>query len=166
MALIAGGEAIGNMRAAQRAAASLDWTETHVGEWTDRGPFSGPMIVSAAAVAHGLMGAMMYYGFIETARRIRAGRSVAAHRDYMARLIAPMSEVAAQNPYAMFPKAFSAGEVSVRSNANRKLVTPFLKNMVAKDRVNQGAAVVMTTGARARELGVAEETWVYLRGHA
>ena len=166
MALIAGGEALGNMRAAQRLDTGLDWAETHAGEWTDRGVFSGPMIVSAAAVAHGLMGAMMYYGFIETARRIRAGRSVAAHRDYMARLIAPMSEIAAQNPYAMFPKAFSAGEVSARSDANRKLVTPFLKNMVAKDRVNQGAAVVMTTVARARELGVAEETWVYLRGHA
>ena len=166
IALIAGGEAIGNMRAAQRSGAGLDWAETQAGEWTDRGPFSGPMIVSAAELAHGLMGAMMYYGFIETARRIRAGRSVAEHRDYMARRIAPMSEVAAQNPYAMFPQSFSVDEIAAPTQANRKLVSPFLKNMVAKDGVNQGAAVVMTTAGHARALGVTEEKWVYLRGHA
>ena len=166
LALISGGEAIGNMRAAQRAGASLDWSETHAGEWTDRGPFNGPMIVSQTELAHGLMDAMMYYGFIETARRIKAGRSVSEHRAYMANLIAPMSERAAQNPYAMFPQAFSESEISNPTSANRNLISPFLKNMVAKDGVNQGAAVVMTTVGAARELGIAEEKWVYLRGHA
>ena len=166
MALIAGGEALGNMRAAQRSGATLDWSETHTGDWTDRGPFDGPMIVSQTELAHGLMGAMSYYGFIETARRIKAGRSVAAHRDYMAKLIAPMSERAAQNPFAMFRQAFSADEIATPTAANRNLISPFLKNMVAKDGVNQGAAVVMTTIAEARILGVPEEKWVFLRGHA
>jgi len=100
-ALIAGGEALANMRAAQRSGTTLDWSETYLGDWTDRGWFGGPMIVSQTEIAHGLMDAMPYYGFIETARRIRAGRSVADHRDYMAKLIAPMSGVAAQNPYSM-----------------------------------------------------------------
>ena len=166
VAMVAGGEALGNMRAAQRSGTSLDWAETHAGEWTDRGPFDGPMIVSQTELAHGLMDAMSYYGFIETARRIKAGRSMAAHREYMANLIAPMSETAAQNPYAMFRQSYGPQEIAAPSSANRNLISPFLKNMVAKDAVNQGAAIVMTTVGTARAMGVAEAKWVYLRGHA
>jgi len=166
VAVIAGGEALANMRAAQRSGAALDWSETHDGDWEDRGPFSGPMILSQTELAHGLMDAMSYYGFIETARRRRAGRSVKAHHDYMAKRIAPLSTVAANNPYSMFAQAYAPEEIATPSAMNRALVSPFLKHMVAKDRVNQGAAVVMTTIALARQLNIPEEKWVYLRGHA
>ena len=165
-ALISGGEALANMRAGQRSGAALDWSETHAGDWTDRGPFNGPMIVSQTELAHGLMDAMAYYGFIETARRIKAGRTVTEHRDYMAKLIAPMSKIAAKNPYAMFPQGFAADEIATPTRANRNLISPFLKNMVAKDGVNQGAAVVMTTVAQAKTLGIPRDKWVFLRGHA
>jgi len=164
--VIAGGEALANMRAAQRAGATFDWSEKHEGDWEDRGLFSGPMIVSQTELAHGLMDAMSYYGFIETARRIKAGRRVAEHRDYMAELIAPMSDVAAQNPFAMFHQSFDAAEIATVTRDNRPLTSPFLKSMVAKDAVNQGAAIIMTTVGRARALGVSEDKWVYLRGHA
>ncbi|WP_189587041.1 acetyl-CoA acetyltransferase [Litorimonas cladophorae] len=166
VAVIAGGEALANMRAAQRSGTTLDWSEEHEGDWTDRGPFQGAMIVSQTELAHGLIDAMSYYGFIETARRLRAGRSVGVHRRYMAELIAPMSEVASRNPFAMFKEVFTADDIATPSAANRNLISPYLKNMVAKDGINQGAAVVMTTIGTARELGVPENKWVYLRGHA
>jgi acetyl-CoA C-acetyltransferase len=165
-ALIAGGEALANMRAAQRSGTVLDWSETHEGEWTNRGLFSGPMIVSQTELAHGLMDAMAYYGFIETARRIKAGRTVDEHRNYMANLIAPMSDVAAQNPNAMFRQGYSTGDIAKVSAANRNLISPFLKNMVAKDAVNQGAAVIMTTVGDAKAHNIPREKWVFLRGHA
>lgn len=164
--VIAGGEALANMRAAQRAGAHLDWSERHAGDWDDRGLFAGPPIVSPTELGHGLLDAMSYYGFIETARQIDAGRSVAAHRDYMADLIAPMSTVAAHNPYAMFREAFAAQDVATAGPDNRPLTSPYLKAMVAKDRVNQGAALVMTTVAEAERLGVPREKWIFLRGHA
>ncbi len=164
--VIAGGEALANMRAAQRSGADLDWSEEHEGEWKDRGLFSGSMIVSQTELAHGLMDAMSYYGFIETARRIKAGRTVAEHRKHMAELIAPFSAVAAHNPYSMFDETYSAEAIAKETPDNRALISPFLKSMVAKDGVNQGAAIVMTTVGRARELGVPETQWVYLRGHA
>ncbi len=170
VAVIAGGEALANMRTAQRSGIALDWAEKTAndrdGDWDDRGPFSGPMMIAQTELAHGLMDAMSYYGFIETAGRLRAGRSVEAHREYMAKLIAPMSDVALDNPYSMFAKNFTAEEVATQSPNNRALVSPYLKNMVAKDGVNQGAAVVMTTVGNARTLGVPEDKWVYLRGHA
>ena len=166
MVVIAGGEALGNMRAAQRSGAAMDWAEKHDGDWEDRGLFSGEPIVSQTEMSHGLLDAMSYYGFMETARRIGAGRNVADHRAYMADLIAPMSRVAANNPYAMFDDIYKSDEISTPSQANRPLTTPFLKNMVAKDAVNQGAAVVMTTVAIAEARGIPREKWVYLRGHA
>ena len=165
-AIIAGGEALANMRAAQRSGTTLDWSETHEGDWIDRGPFSGPMIISPSEMGHGLMDAMSYYGFIETARRKKAGRTVKEHRDYMAGLIAPMSERAEVNPFSMFQQRFSAQDIAVPSAANRHLVSPFLKNMVAKDGVNQGAAVVMTTVGQAEKIGIPREKWVFLRGYA
>ena len=165
-ALIVGGEALGNMRAAQRAGIPLNWSEKNEGDWTDRGLFNGPMIMSQTEMSHGLIDAMMYYGFIETALRLKTGRTVSEHRDYMANLIAPMSDVAAKNPMAMFQQSFSPAEISTVTPANRNLISPYLKNMVAKDGVNQGAAVLMTTVAHAKSMGVAEDKWVYLRGHA
>lgn len=165
-ALVAGGEALANMRAAQRSGGTLDWSESHDGEWTDRGLFSGPMIVSQTELAHGLMDAMAYYGFIETARRIKAKRSLDQHRNYMARLIAPMSDIAVQNPFAMYKQRFTANEIATASAENRNLISPFLKNMVAKDGVNQGAAVLMTTVEIAEQFNIPREKWVFLRGHA
>lgn len=166
MVVIAGGEALANMRSAQRGGVTLDWSETHEGDWEDRGLFSGPMIVAQTELAHGLMDAMSYYGFMETARRIKARRSVSEHRAYMGDLIAPLSDVAATNPYAMFHDRLTPEQIATATADNRPLISPFLKFMVAKDGVNQGAAVVMTTVGRARALGVAEDQWVYLRGHA
>ena len=166
MVVIAGGEALANMRAAQRAGVSLNWSEKHAGDWEDRGLFAGPPIVSPTELGHGLLDAMSYYGFIETARRMTTGRNVKDHRAHMAELIAPLSGVAARNPYAMFPERYDADDIATSASGNRPLTSPFLKAMVAKDRVNQGAAVVMTTVAEAQRLGVPRAKWVFLRGHA
>jgi acetyl-CoA C-acetyltransferase len=43
---------------------------------------------------------------------------------------------------------------------------PYPRLMVARDTVNQGAALLVMSVAAARRLGVPEEKWVYLRGHA
>ena len=165
-ALICGGEAIANMKAAKRAGMDLDWSETYDGEIEDRGPFQGDMIMSPMGLSHGLMDAMSYYGFIETARRIKAGRTLKQHQNYMAELIAPMSSIASANPYSMFRGAYAPDEIAKQSDENRPLTTPYSKYMVAKDGVNQGAAVLMTTVRRARELGISEDKWVHLRGHS
>ena len=77
-----------------------------------------------------------------------------------------MSERAASNPFSMFKHEFSAEKIAAPTAANRNLISPFLKHMVAKDGVNQGAAIVMTTVGQAEALGIPREKWVFLRGHA
>jgi acetyl-CoA C-acetyltransferase len=43
---------------------------------------------------------------------------------------------------------------------------PYPRLLVARDQVNQGAAAVLTSVEAARRLGVPEEKWVYVHGHA
>ncbi len=43
---------------------------------------------------------------------------------------------------------------------------PYPRLMVARDQVNQGAAALLMSVAAARRLGVAEDKWVYVHGHA
>jgi acetyl-CoA C-acetyltransferase len=43
---------------------------------------------------------------------------------------------------------------------------PYPRLLLARDQVNQGAAVLLMSVEAARQLGVPEEKWVYLRGHA
>lgn len=165
-ALIAGGEALANMRAGQRSGAKLDWAETHEGAYEDRGPFNGPMFIHATEVNHAMHEPIMYYGLMETARRIARGENVQTYRGKMGVLLAPMSEVAAQNPYAMFPKKYNAEDLAAVTLDNRPLLSPYTKYLVAKDGVNQGAAIIMTTVGKAKALGLDPVRWIYLHGHA
>jgi hypothetical protein len=43
---------------------------------------------------------------------------------------------------------------------------PYPRLLLARDQVNQGAAVLLMSVEAARRLGVPQEKWVYLRGHA
>ncbi|NNL11442.1 MAG: acetyl-CoA acetyltransferase, partial [Pseudomonadales bacterium] len=76
------------------------------------------------------------------------------------------SKVASENEYAMFRQEYSATEIATVSEKNAFVDFPYTRRMVAKDSVNQGAAVVMTTAAKARELGVEEEKWIYLHAYS
>jgi acetyl-CoA C-acetyltransferase len=46
------------------------------------------------------------------------------------------------------------------------IADPYTKAMVARDWVNQGAAVLLTSEVVAREVGIASDRWVYLHGYA
>ncbi|PRC58674.1 acetyl-CoA acetyltransferase, partial [Mycobacterium sp. ITM-2017-0098] len=62
-------------------------------------------------VAHGLTGAPVQYGLLDNARRSRLGLSVAEYRHEMAELFAPLSKVAAKNPFSSSPVERSVQEV-------------------------------------------------------
>jgi acetyl-CoA C-acetyltransferase len=92
--------------------------------------------------------------------------SVAEYRLAMAELFAPFSKVAAKNPYSSAPTERSVDELVTVTPSNRMICDPYPRLMVARDQVNQGAAALLMSVATARELGVPEDKWVYLRGHA
>lgn len=142
-----------------------DHSETVGGQLEDRG-YGFDQYMNEYTATHGLTGAPVQYGLLDNARRARLGATVADYRRAMAELFAPFSEVAAKNPLASSPVQRSVDELATVTAENRMICDPYPRLMVARDQVNQGAAVLMMSVAAARRLGVPEGNWVYLHGHA
>jgi acetyl-CoA C-acetyltransferase len=142
-----------------------DFTEHVEGQLEDRGHQIFTYI-DDYTIQHGLTGAPVQYGLLENARRARLGRSVADYRRTMAELFAPFSKVAAKNPFSSSPVERSVEEILTVTDDNRMICDPYPRLLVARDQVNKGAAAVLTSVEAARRLGVPEEKWVYVHGHA
>ena len=163
--LIIGSENGSTLRTFAKRDDKPDHSEHIDGQMEDRGHriFS---YVSEYTIKHGLTGAPVQYGLLDNARRGRLGRSVAEYRRDMAELFAPLSKVAAKNPFSASPVERSVDEVMTVTEDNRMIADPYPRLLVARDQVNQGAAVVMMSVEAAQRLGVPEEKWVYVHGHS
>jgi len=122
--------------------------------------------VTEHEAAHGLNMPVNTYPLFENALRARDGRSLADHQARLGRLFAPFTKVAAANPHAWFPKARSAEELVEVGSANRMVSFPYPKYLNAIMQVDQSAAVLIASVAKARELGVPPQKWVFLHGCA
>ncbi len=164
MALLAGGEAIDTARTASRAGLNLDWHEPDGGSLEDRG--MGAPLATPHELAHGIGIPIQTYPLFENAIRARLGHSLHDHLLHMGRLMAPFSRVAQDNPRAFYGDARSAGQLAEVSETNPFICLPYPKLLNARDRVNQGAALLMTSVGRARKLGIDPRRWVFLHGCA
>ncbi|WP_433802342.1 acetyl-CoA acetyltransferase [Actinomycetospora sp. CA-084318] len=168
VALVVGAEA---MSTAKRLLTSVaeedrpDWTEHVGGQLDDRGLGLESFIVPEQ-VEHEILAPVVQYALFEHARRGRLGLDREAYRRDMAELFSPFSAVAATNPHAAAPTARSVDDLAAATDENRPITDPYLRYLVSRDAVNQGAAVLLAAADTARELGVAEDRWVYLHGHA
>src|SRR6195952_3787097 len=142
-----------------------DFTEHVGGQLDDRG-YGYEQYMSEYTAKHGLTGAPVQYGLLDNARRARLKLSVGDYRRRMAELFAPFSKVAAKNPFSSSPVERSVAEIEPVTDENRMICDPYPRLLVARDTVNQGAAALVMSVAAARRLGVPEEKWGYLRGHA
>ncbi len=165
VALAFGSEAISTARAFAKAPDKPDFAETVDGDLEDRG-YGLTGLVSMEAASHGLTDAPSQYALLENARRARLGLSRAEYNAEIGGLFAPFSAVAARNPYAAAPAERSEEELVTPSSANRPIADPYNRYVVSRDQVNQGAAVLLTSIEAARELGIPEERWVFIHGHA
>jgi len=165
MVLLAGAEVIASTKAAMRTQTPLDWAETVDGELEDKGLGMEGML-SFEQMRHQLMMAPASYALCEMARRAKQGKGLASYGREMAEQLAPFSQVAANNPNAMFQQSYTAEEIATPTEKNGYVAFPYTKAMVAKDGVNQAAAVLMTTVGKAKELGIDESKWVYLHAYA
>ncbi|WP_081795270.1 acetyl-CoA acetyltransferase [Nocardioides sp. URHA0020] len=163
--LVAGSEAISTTRHFTDHEAAPDFTEVVGGQLEDRGTGLRGLVTWHTAV-HGLTDAPIQYALFENARRARVGQSLEEYAAGMGELFAPFSEVAAVNPLAAAPTARTAEELATPSQRNRPIVDPYPRFLIARDQVNQGAAALLMSVGAARRLGVPEERWVFLHGHA
>jgi acetyl-CoA C-acetyltransferase len=82
------------------------------------------------------------------------------------RLWSTYSDVAAQNPNAWLKRRFTPEEITTPTPDNRLIAWPYTKLMVANPTVNMGAAVLITSLAKARAAGIAEHRLVHVWGGA
>jgi acetyl-CoA C-acetyltransferase len=165
VALVFGSEAISTVQHYAKENDRPDFTEHADGSLEDRGPGLRGM-VSRHQVAHGLIDAASQYALAENARRARLKLSRDEYAAAMGALFAPFTRVAAANPHAAAPVERSAAELVTVTEANRPIADPYTRYLVAREKVNQGAAVLLMSVAAAQRMGVPPDRRVFLHGHA
>ncbi|MCA1749064.1 MAG: acetyl-CoA acetyltransferase [Sphingomonadales bacterium] len=165
MAAIVGSEAISTALTLAGRGEAPDWSEKVGGQLDDRG-YGMKGLLDASLIAHGLAAPIPIYALFENARRAEKGLSLDQYRRAMGELFAPFSEIAAGNPHAAAPIARSAEELAAVTERNRIVAEPYPRMTVARDQVNQAAAILIASAGKARRLGVPEERWVHIHGVA
>jgi acetyl-CoA C-acetyltransferase len=165
LAAIAGAEALSTMRALLARGETRDWSERRRGTIEDRGPgYQG--VIDQTAIRHGVGAPIAGYALAENVRREGLGLSLGDYRLEIGKLFAPFTRVAAANPHSAAPTPRSVEELAVLTERNRLVAEPYGRLVVARDQVNQGAAIVLASAGEARRLGIPEERWVHIHGVA
>ncbi|SED73328.1 acetyl-CoA C-acetyltransferase [Rhizobiales bacterium GAS188] len=147
---VAGGEAEHSVQQARKAGFALPWTEPDP-SWVS------PRVrdyLHKLALRHGLSQPVFVYPLYEVATQADWGQIPAQGQAASAALWSRFSQVAAANPYAWIDRPREPEEIATVGGANRLIAWPYPKLMVANPNVNQGAAILVTSFARACGAGV------------
>jgi acetyl-CoA C-acetyltransferase len=163
LVLLTGAEALAGMMSRFKAGLDVDGWQSEVGEppqmaTTEQAP------ATPHEAAHGIQLPASVYPLFENALRGKYGEDLATHQRRMGELFHPFTRVASENPLSWFPVERSARELAEVSESNRYVGFPYTKYLNSIIQVNMGAALIMTSQHRARELGVPEDRLVYLHG--
>ncbi|CAG4899734.1 enoyl-CoA hydratase-related protein [Acidithrix sp. C25] len=163
IALAFGSEAISTTRHYKDLPDRPDFSDHADCDLEDRG-YGLNGIVSLHQSSHGLTNAPSQYALFENARRIRMHKSRPDYAIEMGTLFEPFTKIAAQNSHSSAPKVRSARELTTPSDSNRMICEPYTRYLIARDQVNQGAALVITSIQTALQLGVPIDKMVFLHG--
>ena len=163
VAAVCGAEAQSTATKAERAGITLPWTPfAHDVPEPKRGAaFQKPL-----AVKLGVFRPITVYPLYESATSAQWGQSPREALAESGALWSTYSRVASENPNAWLKKRFSSEEITAPSPDNRLIAWPYTKLMVANPTVNMGAALLLTSLAKARAAGIAEDRLVYPLGGA
>ena len=160
-ALIAGAEAFHSLKVANRESRTLAWGPTGAAGTVVGETRSGSNEIEKAHKVHL---PIRIYPLFENALRAARGIGIEEHQALIGKLCSGLSRVAATNPYAWFRDAKSAAQITGNTADNRMICFPYRKFMNAIMAVDQAAAVIVTSVERARQIGIPQSKWVYLRG--
>ena len=165
VAAIVGGEAVHARGQADKAGVRLPWTPQATKDEAFRFA-SRVFAISPVAKQLGVMNPAQVYPFYEVAAQAAWGQTPAEGMRESAELWARYAAVAADNPFAWIRSAPTAEAIGAASAENRLVNWPYPKLMNANPVVNQSAAAVVMSLARAREIGIAESRLVHVWGGA
>src|SRR4030088_2148227 len=163
VAAVCGAEAQSPAPKAERAGVPLPGTRfAHDVEEPKRGAaFQKPL-----AVKLGVFRPITVYPFYEAATSAHWGQTPREALAESGDLWSTYSTVASQNPNAWLKRSFKPEEITTPTPDNRLIAWPYTKLMVANPTVNMGGAILMTSLAKARAAGVAEDRLVHVWGGA
>src|SRR6202795_3973868 len=163
VAAVCGAEAQSTATKAERAGVELPWTPfAHDVPEPKRGAaFQKPM-----AVKLGVFRPITVYPFYEAATSAHWGQIPREAMAESGQLWSIYSNVASQNPNAWLKRRFAPDEITTPTADNRLIAWPYTKLMVANPSVNMGAAILMTTLAKARAAGISEDRLIHVWGGA
>ena len=163
VAAVCGAEAQSTATKAERAGITLPWTPfAHDVPEPKRGAaFQKPL-----AVKLGVFRPITVYPLYESATSAQWGQSPREALAESGAMWSTYSRVASENPNAWLKKRFSSEEITAPSPDNRLIAWPYTKLMVANPTVNMGAALLLTSLAKARAAGIADDRLVYPLGGA
>jgi acetyl-CoA C-acetyltransferase len=160
-AVIVGSEAISTVLALSAKGEKPDWSEDVAGDFEDQG-FGVEDLLEPPLFLHGATGAIPLYALCENARRAKLGLGLEDYRRGIGKLFAPFTCVAAANPHSAAPVERTAEELATVTERNRIVAEPYPRMTVARDQVNQAAAIIIANAGLARQLGVPEDKWVHI----
>jgi acetyl-CoA C-acetyltransferase len=111
---------------------------------------------------YGLVAPTDVYPLYENATRAAWGQSLSEAQAESGQIWAGMSRVAAGNPNAWIQTAIEAEAIITPDADNRPITYPYQKRMVANSSVNQGAAFIVTSLAKARAARIGEDHIIYV----
>ncbi len=165
VALLVGGEALAAVTNAFKAGtdpASLGWTTAPGGPPA----FDPDDLGSPAMQRAGMIAPTRVYPLFENRLSHELGHTREESIDWSAQLYAAFSEIAGNNPAAWNPTLRTADDIRTPGPGNRMVTDPYPLLCNAMPFVDQAAAVVVTSLATARELGVADDHVLYVWGGA
>ncbi|HEY0686723.1 MAG TPA: hypothetical protein VGD45_30565 [Steroidobacter sp.] len=162
VAAIVGAEAQYSVAAAAKESFELPWSPRDPKATVLR----GKDLCHPIAIRHGMTQPVHVYPLYENAATAAWGQTPAQALRESAQLWSDFSAVAAANPSAWLRQHYTAEQLATPSRDNRPVAWPYTKHMVANPFVNQGAAVVLTSLAKARELGISEDRYAYIHAGA
>lgn len=163
-ALIAGCNNLRTLVKAHQKGVALDWKTGGTGQPEMVGSLEPGS--NELEAKYGMVMPPDVYPLFENAVRAARGHSLDEHRARLGKLFSRFTEVAAANPYAWFPIARSPEEITTEVPSNRMIAYPYTKYMNAILNTDQAAGLLMCSVAKARELGIPEDRWVYWWGGA
>ena len=163
VAAVCGAEAQSTATKADRAGVKLPWTPfAHDAPEPKRGAaFQKPL-----AIKLGVFRPVTVYPFYEAASSAHWGQTPREAMAESGTLWSRYSEAAAQNPNSWLKRRYAPDEITAPSADNRLIAWPYNKLMVANPSVNMGGALLLTSLAKARAAGIAEDKLVYPLGGA
>jgi acetyl-CoA C-acetyltransferase len=163
VAAVCGAEAQSTATKAQRAGVTLPWPPfAHDAPEPLRGANYQKPMASLLGVAK----PVTVYPFYEAATAAHWGLTPREASEESGELWSRYAGVAAQNPEAWIKKAYAPDAITTPSPDNRLIAWPYTKLMVANPMVNQAAAILLTSLAKARAAGIAEDRMVHIHGGA